>query len=84
MRAQQTAAKSAISGVSEWLPVGGTAHMSPNMLYMQNLTAIVLLTIESLQQRGLIAPRLQLIKTLRTHLGMAEAAPPRELYASHN
>jgi hypothetical protein len=78
MRARQTAAKSVISGVSDGLAVGGTAHMSPNMLYMQNLTAIVLLTIENLQQRGLIAPRLQLITRLRRHLGMADAPSPRD------
>ena len=48
------------------------------MIYMQNLTAVVLLTIESLQQKGLIAQRAALIHELRRQLGMAGAAVPPE------
>jgi hypothetical protein len=53
--------------------VSGAQKISPQMLYMQNLTRIVLLTIESLQQRALVPPRSVLIPQLRKSFGMAEA-----------
>jgi hypothetical protein len=56
------------------LPSTPRQAVGPQMLYMQNLTRIVLLTIESLQQRGLIPPRSLLIPQLRKSMGMAEAA----------
>lgn len=53
-------------------PGSAPQAMSPNMLYMQNLTRIVLLTIESLQHQGLVPPRPVLIQKLRAQFGMAE------------
>lgn len=62
------------SSSSPELPgASGPQKISPQMLYMQNLTRIVLLTIESLQQQGLIPPRSVLIPQMRKLFGMAEA-----------
>jgi hypothetical protein len=71
MRLQQSTAKDAVAAVTGGDSATGSAQMSPNMVYMQNLTAIVLLTIESLQQRGLVPPRRDLVKLMRARLGMA-------------
>lgn len=64
--AMQTTARSPAA------PGSAPQAMSPNMLFMQNLTRIVLLTIESLQQQGLVPPRPVLIQNLRMKFGMAE------------
>jgi hypothetical protein len=72
IRAQQQAvAETAAAAV-------GPAQSSPNMVYMQNLTAIVLLTIESLQQKGLAHGRRELLQRLRERLGMAAAPAPED------
>jgi hypothetical protein len=75
VRAQQQS----VSAASEQGPNGS----SPNMQFMQNATRIVLLTVESLQQSGLVLPRAALIRQLRMKLGMAEAPlpPPAALTA---
>lgn len=78
MRSRHSAAKKAVASVSGGIASGGAPVVSPNMLYMQNLTLIVLLTIESLQQRGLAPARPVLLRTLRAKLGMADAPPPRD------
>jgi hypothetical protein len=62
--------------------VSGAQKISPQMLYMQNLTRIVLLTVESLQQQGLVPPRSVLIPQMRQRFGMAEAgAVAQNMYA---
>lgn len=81
MHSSSSAANTELPGVS------GEQKISPQMLYMQNLTRIVLLTIESLQQQGLVPPRSVLIPQMRQSFGMAEAgAVPQNMYAQllHN
>ena len=70
MRAHQRAAQEQLQNQP------GDAQPSPHMVYMQNVTAIVLLTVESLQHKGLAPPRKPLIRRLRRQLGMADAPPP--------
>ena len=77
MRSKQRAAAASVAAL-EGHHSHGAQHKSPHMVYMQNLTAIVLLTIESLQQKGLVSPRASLIKRLRRRLGMAPAPAPRD------
>lgn len=74
MKKQSKAINSAMQSTATSSAAPGSAPqaMSPNMLYMQNLTRIVLLTIESLQHQGLIPPRPVLIQNLRSKFGMAE------------
>lgn len=67
MNASSAATNTELPGVT------GEQKISPQMLYMQNLTRIVLLTIESLQQQGLVPPRSVLIPKMRKSFGMAEA-----------
>ena len=78
MRSRHSAAKKAVTSISGGIASGGAPNVSPNMLYMQNLTLIVLLTIESLQQRGLAPERRVLLRSLRAKLGLADAPPPRD------
>jgi hypothetical protein len=67
MQSSDVASSAQLPGVSR------AQNMSPQMRYMQNLTCIVLLTIESLQQQGLVPPRSVLIPQLRKSFGMADA-----------
>lgn len=83
LRVQQSAAKDAVATLNKPVSEAGAPHRSPNMVYMQNLTAIVLLTIESLQLRGLVQPRHALVHVLRSRLGMAAAPAPKDTGCAH-
>eukprot|EP00892_Ulva_mutabilis_P009668 jgi/Ulvmu1/7073/UM033_0134.1 len=74
MKKQNKAVSSAMQNTASTPASPGSAPqaMSPNMLFMQNLTRIVLLTIETLQQQDLVPPRPVLIQSLRSKFGMAE------------
>lgn len=72
------------SASSTELPgVSGSQKISPQMRYMQNLTRIVLLTIESLQQQDLVPPRSVLIPKMRQSFGMAEAGAVAQNMCAH-
>lgn len=60
-------------GVASATQKAASAEPAPQMKYMQNLTRVVLQTIETLQQQGLVPDRQQLIPELRRSLGMVEA-----------